>query len=542
MQVRVAIPEHAVGPATLEPALEATTRVDEHLIRTGIVPLASTAIAAGVRWRPEPPGDESFDHGDIVWGRGWGDCDDLAPWHAASLRVTGEDPGARAIVIPSGPQTWHAIVQRSSGRLEDPSLAAGMPMPGASPTLPIEQPMVVGAIYVGLRPSGRGWQSRIDVPIPTIGCCCMSILEADQTPQQALVRGAHKAAVVGQLCGAAVDDVSKLQALAALASGISQRQLIDHVDPDLLLCAVLLNTTINRLIDKWHQDRGVVNGALREMLPHSFSVMGAAMDTPALRNAVKYAEAKRRAEAARVARGFQKGMAKFWASKKGKQYIAVEKAAKALHTTPEAIYQYAQQNGVTLAAAVHALKLGAGFQHGMANYWAKVRANDLKVLNNPQNANPQAVVDAVWRLLPADGDQRAVAAAHAFLVHLFTQSGGQLASMNVEPYLPELFGGQDVLSTDDANNLQDLGRRVGLATYWFNAADKALKANGLPTTTNSQWAYFSSVLTDSQTAFQAAWDAATQAARAAGMNTPGTNVADIMKVVQAAATAIMALI
>ena len=41
------------------------------------------------------------------------------------LRASGEDPGATAIVVPSGPYTYHAIV--SARRiLDDPSIAAGM--------------------------------------------------------------------------------------------------------------------------------------------------------------------------------------------------------------------------------------------------------------------------------------------------------------------------------------------------------------------------------------------------------------------------------
>ena len=371
MHVRVAIPEHHVGPETLEPALESVTRVDEHLIRSGAVPLAREAIRAGVRWRPEPPGEESFDHSDIVWGRGWGDCDDLAPWHAASLRVTGEDPGAAAIIVPSGPQTWHAVVERSDGRIDDPSLAAGMPHPSGGGALPVETAMVVGAVYVGLRPTSTGWQARVDLPV--VGCiacgCALSVLEADDTPQRAVSRAAQRAAVVGQLGGAMSHDVEKLNALAALANGISQRQLIEHVDPDLLLCAVLLNTTIERKLDEWHRRRGMIAGAPRGWA----RVAGVVGMTPA--------------EARHAAAAFVKGQAHYWKTPKGRRYLAGRRAA-------------------------------AAFVKGQAHAFAKLEADRRKLLKHPRD--DQATVDATNALLPKDGDARAIDAGNEFLHHLKT--------------------------------------------------------------------------------------------------------------------------
>lgn len=125
MRLRIAVPEQHVEPNVINAALEAVTRLDEHMIRSGEVPKFDDA-AQHVRWRPEPPGDEHFDHAGTVIKRGWGDCDDLAPWRAATLRATGEDPGASAMVVPSGPNTYHALVQRSDGALDDPSITCGM--------------------------------------------------------------------------------------------------------------------------------------------------------------------------------------------------------------------------------------------------------------------------------------------------------------------------------------------------------------------------------------------------------------------------------
>lgn len=126
MRVRLAVPDAHVHPDVLDAMLEAVTRTNERLIRSGQVPTADEAIAAGVRWKPEPPGDEHFDHAGRVIQRGWGDCDDLAPYKAATLRVKGIDPEARATVVKTGPKRWHAIVERSDGSIDDPSADAGM--------------------------------------------------------------------------------------------------------------------------------------------------------------------------------------------------------------------------------------------------------------------------------------------------------------------------------------------------------------------------------------------------------------------------------
>jgi hypothetical protein len=130
MRIRVAVPEEHVSPHVIDAALEAVTRLDESLIRSGDSPTSHELVAKGARWRPEPMGDEHFDHGGIIASRGHGDCDDWAPLHAATLRASGEDPGATARIIPSGPSTYHAVVQRSDGHIEagsdDISVRAGM--------------------------------------------------------------------------------------------------------------------------------------------------------------------------------------------------------------------------------------------------------------------------------------------------------------------------------------------------------------------------------------------------------------------------------
>lgn len=80
---------------------------------------------SGVRYQREV-GTERWLTPAQTYAAGRGDCEDLASWRTAELRVTGEDPEARARVLRSGPRTWHAVVERGDGSLEDPSRELGM--------------------------------------------------------------------------------------------------------------------------------------------------------------------------------------------------------------------------------------------------------------------------------------------------------------------------------------------------------------------------------------------------------------------------------
>lgn len=175
MRINVAIPEAHVGAPVLNAALEATTRLNESLLKEDSIPTFERALKQGIQWKPEPPGDEHFDHGGTVFKRRWGDCDDLAPYHAASLRHSGEDPGATAIVKRTGPKLWHAVVRRSDGTIDDPSKRAGMGQPHeySGAFLPRMSPGVSGVngAYIlrpqlALRPvrGGEAYQARTDIP------------------------------------------------------------------------------------------------------------------------------------------------------------------------------------------------------------------------------------------------------------------------------------------------------------------------------------------------------------------------------------------
>ena len=81
---------------------------------------------SGVVYQREPRGSENWLTIPELMVAGWGDCEDLAAARAAELRVSGEDPHARGDVYASAPQTFHAVVRRGDGSIEDPSLLLGM--------------------------------------------------------------------------------------------------------------------------------------------------------------------------------------------------------------------------------------------------------------------------------------------------------------------------------------------------------------------------------------------------------------------------------
>jgi hypothetical protein len=231
MRIQVAIPEAHVDAPVLDAALEATTRLNEALIKSGEVPLFEDALHThGIRWRPEPPGDEHFDHAKTVIARRWGDCDDLGPYQAASLRVSGKDPGARARVRRSGPRRWHAYVERSDGSIDDPSKAAGMGrssvvgmeydgIAGAAVPLMYEPPSAaVGGAYIvkpaiALRPFKGDWQARADLP-----WMWKEHLQDDKpTPSDYAMVSLHESPVAHTALTGAIDGVIQLGHCAGIA-------------------------------------------------------------------------------------------------------------------------------------------------------------------------------------------------------------------------------------------------------------------------------------------------------------------------------------
>lgn len=253
MRLNIAIPEENVSKPVLDAALESLTRLNEDLIRQGRIP-PFREVQGFVRWQKEPPGQEHFDHGERVLARRWGDCDDLAPWHAASLRVSGIDPGAFAEVKRSGPRTWHAIVRRSDGRIEDPSLASGMPAPkGIRPAVlasmaelsgvsvsgdAVAMPLIAARPVFDRHGEVCGWDARADIPWHHSPSdfgqdVAMATLHRAGVPEQALVgalRGGAHLAELSELVSP--DVVDRALAIADAIEGAEFEELEQMYGPD----------------------------------------------------------------------------------------------------------------------------------------------------------------------------------------------------------------------------------------------------------------------------------------------------------------------
>jgi len=256
MRVNIAIPESNVTAPVLNGALETVTRLNEDLIKSGESPTSHQLLEQGAKWKPEPPGDEHFDHGALIDARGWGDCDDWAPLHAATLRATGEDPGAKAVVKKSGPKRWHATVIRSDGSEDDPSLAAGMPGPARTvgargAFLPMMQRTVSGVngAYIArpslaLRPipdrmgQPEAWQARTDLPWhwgppgTSPNDVAMAALHMSPVADQAVtgaVRGLWRLGCANQ---ADPEQLNRLMAISDAIEGASWEELNAEYGPE----------------------------------------------------------------------------------------------------------------------------------------------------------------------------------------------------------------------------------------------------------------------------------------------------------------------
>jgi len=126
MRAELDIPDR-LGAHALDAALEGLTELAQaELTDPQIAGGWPTLYTSGVRYEREH-GTERWQTPSQTIAAGRGDCEDLGTWRAAELRVSGEDPTARARVIRSGPRTWHVVVDREGGAyIEDPSTILGM--------------------------------------------------------------------------------------------------------------------------------------------------------------------------------------------------------------------------------------------------------------------------------------------------------------------------------------------------------------------------------------------------------------------------------
>jgi hypothetical protein len=251
MRINVAVPEAHVDAPVLDAALESVTRLNESMLERNEIPSFDRGLKYGIKWKPEPPGAEHFDHAKTVLARKWGDCDDLAPWHAASLRHSGEDPGATAIVKRSGPHRWHAVVQRSDGSIDDPSLRAGMGshrgVVGATLPIMFGGGYGVNGAYIirpqiALRPVRGAYQARADIPWhwrehlqdePTPTDYAMTALHTAPVAQTALVGAIDGALELAEAGGFGhPDHMDRLCCVADAIQGVPYDALVGEYGPE----------------------------------------------------------------------------------------------------------------------------------------------------------------------------------------------------------------------------------------------------------------------------------------------------------------------
>jgi hypothetical protein len=307
MRIQLAIPEKFVSEPVLNGALEAVTRLNESMLKAGATPTDLDLIKAGAIWKPEPPGDEHFDHGKEISERGWGDCDDWAPLRAGRLRATGEDPGAKAVVRKSGPKRWHATVIRSDGSEDDPSIDAGMPAPARAVGIrgswvPSMQRRVhgVGGTFIAtphlaLRPVAdqhgqiESWQARTDLPwhwqpredSANPSDVAMVTLHQSPVSSQAIV-GAVRGAFELGLCSGYADPehLKRMSALADLCEGypwedVAQRYGTEH--------ATAAGAIVGSFFGKAFKKLGkVAKGAVKFAAPALSLVPGGSLASAAL--------------------------------------------------------------------------------------------------------------------------------------------------------------------------------------------------------------------------------------------------------------------
>lgn len=89
---------------------------------------APKLYSAGVRYRREPKRTEMWRDARWVLEHGHGDCEDLSAYLAAERVLEGDRkarPAIRGRWI-DGKWTYHVVVRRGDGRIEDPSRVLGM--------------------------------------------------------------------------------------------------------------------------------------------------------------------------------------------------------------------------------------------------------------------------------------------------------------------------------------------------------------------------------------------------------------------------------
>jgi len=119
--------EQEVSHQALRTLLMALMYVDIAWLKAN--PSAPLLYESGVRYEEEPPGQEDWQDVPTTLRMRVGDCEDLACWRAAELRVR---YGIQAFPTftckkrANGGYLYHITVALPDGRIEDPSRRLGM--------------------------------------------------------------------------------------------------------------------------------------------------------------------------------------------------------------------------------------------------------------------------------------------------------------------------------------------------------------------------------------------------------------------------------
>lgn len=119
--MRIVLEDIPPSPEVLEAFLEGMTALNTAIIRRDRLP----SVYDVARYRREPRGREEWWHAATIAKRGYDDCEGLACYRAAELRVYDGEP-ARAVVRRTGRKMLHALVERGDGSIEDVARALGM--------------------------------------------------------------------------------------------------------------------------------------------------------------------------------------------------------------------------------------------------------------------------------------------------------------------------------------------------------------------------------------------------------------------------------
>jgi hypothetical protein len=115
---------------------------------------------SGARYR-RADSDERWQLPSETHALGGGDCEDLASWRCAELRLRGVP--CRVIVKRTAPTVLHAVVEHEDGRIEDPSRALGMGSPervsGMGPS----------NLKWKIKRTSDGWEGEATIPLPRAG-------------------------------------------------------------------------------------------------------------------------------------------------------------------------------------------------------------------------------------------------------------------------------------------------------------------------------------------------------------------------------------